>query len=771
MKHKTILETLCQSLLKAADYNKNAEVAPAAVLWTDEARLWEPLLPELRERLPGLLTLGPWQPALRQGPAYWLRCALAGALPEVPLQAGTLPLLYLPGVSRARLREVSSCPVELHPLVELQFRGAYWTQANSKDWTPLAYISGTHGGLGLDVSTDALTRQTLLRCLPEVFAESALRFENKRIDADVLTALLDVDINRDMLRWMENPTAARKAWSEAFWVGFVQQCEKHLSFSPDKEDELSAAEQMAHLEGGWKAVWHRFKETPGKFPGVIKLLAKLSGPKDLLTDREPFVALNDAAEVDLCQALQAFADVSSIAQARDQLAALESEHGLRRQWVWAETGRSPLAEALGHLVQLDLRTQLPLTSTSPQAMREQYEQQAWEVDAAMLDALACVREDAASRAVEAALALLYKPWLEQHAESFQQAVKAHTYEPTPAASYEGAEKGLVVFFVDGLRYDAGKKLCALLTAAGHQVTLNSQWTSVPSVTASGKVLVSPAAVMATGEPDDEDFEPCHKVKKQPLKAPVLRKTLQEMGWQVLLDKADLGDPSGKAWVESGDIDQYGHANQLRLAQDLHQQLAWVRERIEQLLKAGWSRIRIVTDHGWLLVPGKLDKVHLEKDMAETTWGRAAKLKKGAPAQVLTLPWSWCPEVHIALAPGARSFKAGEHYSHGGLSLQESLTPLLEVCSTTATQASASILEAKWSGLRLRVTVQGEGALVADLRTKPSSKESSIVEPQDVKDGKVSLLVHDEKREGESVTLVLLNEGGQVLAKSPQVVGG
>ena len=106
-----------------------------------------------------------------------------------------------------------------------------------------------------------------------------------------------------------------------------------------------------------------------------------------------------------------------------------------------------------------------------------------------------------------------------------------------------------------------------------------------------------------------------------MKAPLLRRTLEDMGWQILLDRADVGDPTGKAWCESGDIDTYGHLNGLRLAHDLNHQVQQVRDRIDQLLKAGWKRVRVVTDHGWLLVPGKLDKVHIEKDMTVTAWGR------------------------------------------------------------------------------------------------------------------------------------------------------
>jgi hypothetical protein len=397
-------------------------------------------------------------------------------------------------------------------------------------------------------------------------------------------------------------------------------------------------------------------------------------------------------------------------------------------------------------------------------MRLEYEDTAWNVDAAMIDALACVKDDAGTRAVEAVLTLLYKPWLERHAETFQAAVNAHSYPLPETRTAVDTEKGLVVFFVDGLRYDAGRKLAAALVKTGMKVELGSAWTAVPSVTSSGKVLVSPAAMFALGEPESLDFEPVHKVKRQALKADLLRKTLIEMGWQVLLAKSDVGDPTGYAWVETGNIDKFGHENQLRLARDLSSQLDRVKERIEQLLAAGWRKIRVVTDHGWLLVPGKMDKVELDKTLTETKWGRAARLKPGVAPTLVTLPWTWCSEVQIALAPGAKSFKAGEHYSHGGLSLQESLTPILEIQAASASVAKATIKASQWKGMRLRVEVEGGGNLTVDLRTKHSDATTSVTRPEGVEHGKAALTVSDDGLEGTSATLVVLDEAGNVLAK-------
>jgi hypothetical protein len=57
----TVLQKLLQALEQACTYNRNDQVPPAVLLWPDQDRQWEPLLPRLRGILPHLLTLGSWE--------------------------------------------------------------------------------------------------------------------------------------------------------------------------------------------------------------------------------------------------------------------------------------------------------------------------------------------------------------------------------------------------------------------------------------------------------------------------------------------------------------------------------------------------------------------------------------------------------------------------------------------------------------------------------------------------------------------------------------
>jgi hypothetical protein len=255
---------------------------------------------------------------------------------------------------------------------------------------------------------------------------------------------------------------------------------------------------------------------------------------------------------------------------------------------------------------------------------------------------------------------------------------------------------------------------------------------------------------------------------------LVRKALRDAGWQVL-GANDAGDPTGKAWIEFGDLDHYGHEHGLRLAREIPVILDAVVEQIRFLMAAGWKRLRIVTDHGWLLVPGTMPKSDLAKFLTATRWGRCAVLSDTASPTDLTLTWTWCADVRIAMAPGITSFVAGQEYGHGGLSLQESIIPVVRVkpSAGVADETRAVVREVKWTGLRCRVAVAGalQGCAV-DLRQKANDPKTSQADGGKVlKGGKASLLIENDDLEGEAISLVVLDAQGQVLARTATFVGG
>ena len=141
----TLLLALAGALRRAGTYNRDDQAPPVAVLWPDRERQWEPLAPLLRELLP-ILTLGSYAPKERT--VHPTGSAAVGAFAaEVSFRRIKTPIIYLPGISKQDIRAV-----ELPPLLQpcrAEYSGTLWTQVNGKDWTVLAFIQTTAGGLGI----------------------------------------------------------------------------------------------------------------------------------------------------------------------------------------------------------------------------------------------------------------------------------------------------------------------------------------------------------------------------------------------------------------------------------------------------------------------------------------------------------------------------------------------------------------------------------------------------------------------------------------------
>lgn len=773
----TVLNKLVEHLRKAADGNSHTAATAAAVLWTDKEGLWRAAIPVLKQLLPSLVELGDYDAEARHGPAIWLKCAIAGLLPDVEIRG--VPVVYMPGVSRAELRAIESCPRNLQPLAELQYRGVFWSQVNAKDWTVSAFLASKNGGLGLEVAQDNATQEALAQAIASgVLLDKRIdELRGRTINAEWLLGLMAPNPTRDLLLWMNEPVSARNQWGDVLWDVFTKRCKADFGFDPTADGVLVAAERLAKGDGKWAAVAELYNDSFASFPGVFGLLAKVQPPQlSLFPDHGTLAGYpqaNEQGESALRYALAACAGMVA-AQARTAVMTAEREHGQRRAWLWARMGRSPVAGALGHLAQVaELSASLPIGKT-PAELATDYQTNGWRVDEAAMQALASVQSKADLEAVSAALRAMYLPWLEESARRLQDAAKeTGGLSPVSTEQAGNLEAGTCTVFVDGLRYDVAVRLQQRLAGLG-QTRLSSQWTSLPSVTASGKAWCSPVAAHIVGTATDTEFEPRVAADGKPLSGHNLRKLLAEKGVQPL-DKHETGDPKGLGWTEAGDLDHYGHEHGIRLARDLDTQLDQVVERVEELCAAGWQRIRVVTDHGWLLVPGGLPKSEMPKHQTETRWGRCAVLKDSAHGTPLTFGWDWCKDVQVAYAPGVSNFMAGAEYAHGGISLQECLVPVLQLdcAGTNAAAVNVTIQSVAWKGLRCTVVVEGAApGHRVDIRSKAALGSSTLAASVKALDGgKASLAVADDDHMGAAVVVVVLSAEGEVLQKQATTVGG
>ena len=591
---------------------------------------------------------------------------------------------------------------------------------------------------------------------------------------------------RDLLQWLNQGDAFKAGRDANAWAGFVEVSKSQLAFDPDNDGGLKGAELLAAHKGPWLSVWERFCEAPKRYPNIPVQIRKCQAPSDTifwLTDDgsyDGWPQWNQDQEKGLCGELRAVANLPAH-EARRKLLELERRHGRRRSLLWAELGEAPLSRAMENLGTLAQVTEdNPLTAGTANEIAERYRASAWRADDAVLKALQCVDRQEDLEALKTAVRAVYLPWAEDSARYLQTIVRQSGYPGIRDAGSPRAvpNPGECIFFVDGLRLDVGRRLSEMLRRNGMKVEEIAAWAALPSVTATAKPAVTPVAHLIVGQEANADFEPCIASSGQSLKGGYyLRKLLTDQGWQ-LLDRSRNEQPKddlvkGPAWCESGGIDHEGHDRGAKLAKHLDSVLGEIVDRVGRLFAEGFDTVRIVTDHGWLLMPGGLPKTELPSSLTENAWGRCAALKLGAHTDEHLYPWFWNPHQEFALADGISCYRAGIEYTHGGLSVQECLTLHLTVTQDRALPSGSSvqITDVSWKGLRCRVALDGDTtALFLDLRLQAGNPETTVVMGvKPFKGGTSSVVVEEEDLQGNEATIVVLDDSGRLVAQRKTMI--
>ncbi len=786
----TPLDLLAAALRAKASVPGNAD-RPAAILWYDGKREWARVFPAARSHIPELLALGDYDPAQRTGPAIWLRCVVDGEV-RVADAGGRIPILYLPGVERKKLRAAEDCPDTLRPLVELQHRGVEWYHSNGRDWSAWAFLTQCRGRSwhpGVDVATDLDTRRALLRALVEVVETPLDQLRGRILDSGDFNRIAGVEIVRDCLKWMGNPEATRSDMADERWKAFCAEARSELRFDPETEADVDAGAKLAEGAGRWRDVWSRFCEAPHRYPGIADLLVRSRAGGELVLDRDRWPDLNEEDERAVRDALAGVPDLSH-ADACHAVQRLEEKHGLRRQWVWAEMGRSPFAQALAPLARLARGVENSLAGQTPDEIARVYRQRGWQADEGAREALALAPAGHES-IVEAVVRHLLEPWLDETAKAFQEALSAHPFvprtagaqadsrpapnadvdHPAPPSAPVAAEENECILFVDGLRYDVGRGLAHRLRELGLKVEARARWAAAPTVTATAKPAVSPVADRLSGDRLEGDFMPLLDGSSR-ASTDRLRKSMKDVGYEIVGDdQLGIGPTEGaRGWCEVGRIDHSGHhLEPVEFARAVEREIEVVATRVSRLIKDGWRSVRVVTDHGWLLLPGRLPMVSLPNHLTESKWARCAALADRARPDAPTWPWHWNDDERFAAPRGIACFSQRPHYAHGGMSLQECLIPDLRVVPSSGSADTriprASVRSVSWRRMRCDVQVAGADGATADLRLESASGPSVASRTKTVDaDGLASLILKDHAHEDSPLVVVVTGTDGRVLAQ-------
>ncbi len=771
--NESIFDKVVQSLSQAARHNSSIMVQPEVVLWPDPDRQWEAVIPVLQEKIPSLLVFGTYDPEKRQGPAIWLKCMISKTLPEATWPDTVTPVIYLPGISKQDFRNITAAGLSLQPLMEYQYTGTIWLHENGKEWTVSAFVQNVQSGMGIKMVQDEATKDALLTALPGIFQDIEVFYNKTFVDAEFLLATVFPDITPSILKWMsEGDTFLEKLPPEKRST-FINLCKARYEFEPDYRNIKETALKLGSQKNTWAYVWDYFANAPAKYPKIPELL-RLAKPDDLGTGIfelpiNSWPQVNEEQETKLREALVHLCR-GKPTETSKTLLQLNQLNKLRKNSVWYELGQARLVDALEYLTEMANCCSQPFSSSSIRDVVFFYTDSGYRADQSMRKALAAVQTDKDKAAVTAVISWVYKPWLEHLTTKFQKLLESDSSMLTGQRIEEETED--CVLFVDALRFELAIDFTARLRECGFQVALENKWSALPTLTPTAKPCNSPMAGLINPDSTCVEFRPQLQSGKD-LQTGAFRVALTEKGFHYSASVSEI-NPEQKIWMEIGEIDTKGHEEQANMVRRIDELYHRVHETIEGLFEKGVKRIKVVTDHGWLLLPGGLPKTELSKNLTETRWGRCALIKEGATTDLLHLPWQWNPAIYIAYASGISFFKKNQEYAHGGLSIQECLIPVMLIENNQKRAFTGKIQSVKWNNLICKVELEGaEDGYKVDIRTKPADDKTTILvssqEKKIVKDNKCTLMVND-SCEGMAAWVILTTPSDMIIDKQITSVG-
>jgi hypothetical protein len=790
----TLRTVVAESLRKAGTtYNERSQAAPAAVFWADPDRLWESAIKQLQEAIP-ILVLGEYDPEKAsyqaQGPALWLRAAVSKPntvkLPQyLAFHSEKNPwVIYLPGVRCSDFTQPTEMPEALTPLADLETRSVWWRSTPPGiPWTPHSFL-GNKEGAALNLKGDKTTIAAVEASLTTLLDENYEQLQSRgQLDAQRINALTMPDPIKLLLDWIDDPHSIESLDAPAR-KALTAEAKKTYELSLTKDTPISAAEKLGKREGAWKHVWDRYADKPNRFPNIRTALdkARPSAGATLFTDTDtdPFPdswpSWNKEQEDDLRHTLSGFSKLNNANTAVSKLSKLVNTHAPRLDNVWAELGEAPLAAVVTTLFKL---ANAVSTYPSPRNIVEfaaWYAKSGYLADRLAIEALGSVKGDDNIGAVRAVLQTLYDPWAAEIAKAFQD----HAKKEYPAAIGLETEPGTCVLFVDALRYDLAIRLAERLT--GHETTIEHRLAAFPSITPTGQPAVAPAGFEDWGR--GPDFYAGDE-QGRAIKGEVFRNSMANHGIQYLQWKDnEIGDTSGRAWTQTNIIDDDGHndTDPYRLTTNVSDHLNRVADRVRSLLASGWRTVVIVTDHGFLLPGGPAEKAALAKHLTEGEVARKPRCARlattaTAPNNYPVVPWTWDTNISMVSAPSTAAFEANTIYTHGGLSPQECVTPVLTITSGGGqSSGGVKITAIEWKGQAVNVAFEpAEAPVEIELRRAAGDVGSVVGGPKKPRSPGLARLMADDDtpgtEAGTNIIIVLVDTNGSILAQQETTVGG
>ena len=408
------------------------------------------------------MTLGDYDPAARQGPAYWIRCVVAGTV-----DAGLA----------GRARRSCTCRASLASAAAGRRRVPAGARADRRAAVPQPVVLASERP-GLDGSVAAVARRARAsactspttprpapRCCSRSTGSSTSRIDRlatQLLDADFFRDLINPDPVRSLLGWLDDPAGLPHAARRRAVDGVRAAVQGRLRLRPDdrrRDHRRPEARRRARARG--RRSGSASPRRPSAIPGIPDQLRKARPRSSSSSRRDAWPQDNETAEDQLAQQPARLRRRSPPRARGRRSLALDAEHAWRRGTVWADLDLAPLAFA-ARAARAARRADRAAARrrTISTSLTADYADRGWRADDAVLRALAAARDAADREAVVGARSrrCTGRGSTRVPRRSRRRSARWPTPTPTQPGPPASTATGSVTVFVDGLRLDVAHRV-------------------------------------------------------------------------------------------------------------------------------------------------------------------------------------------------------------------------------------------------------------------------------------------------------------------------
>ena len=210
-----------------------------------------------------------------RGPAYWIRCVARRRHRRRRPRRRGIPIVYLPGYARTDIRAVEEADAALKPLAELQYRGHDLRPAERPGLDDRRHSSQSKARRSRDRGRRRPGDEGR-RCSAPGRSSRTQPVDELRdaapLQAAFFDSLLAPDLDRDVLRWLNDRAAFRGSLhARASWDAFRRAFADRFGVEPrrgrDRRGAASSAGGPARGQG-----LAALRRGPGRYPHVEERL-------------------------------------------------------------------------------------------------------------------------------------------------------------------------------------------------------------------------------------------------------------------------------------------------------------------------------------------------------------------------------------------------------------------------------------------------------------------------------------------------------------------